>query len=97
MNLVSKEFVASRVSGDGTLIISRFTGAARELEQAILINPYNTEEMCEAIRSALEMPLEEQKNAMLKMRATVEENDIYSWASQIINDLTRFIPVVEPQ
>ncbi len=88
MNLVAKEFVSSRTDNDGVLILSRFTGAARELEEALLINPYDLGDITEAIRSAIEMPKEMRKKRMKKMRKKVEENNIYKWAGDIISELT---------
>ena len=90
MNLVAKEYVASRVDGDGALILSEFAGASRELVDAILINPFDEGETAEAIRQALEMPEEERRRRMQKMRAAVAENNIYRWAGKIISALLKF-------
>jgi alpha,alpha-trehalose-phosphate synthase [UDP-forming] len=90
MNLVAKEYVASRFNEDGVLILSPFAGASRELTDAILVNPYATEHFAEAIKMAVEMPLDEQQKRMRKMRNTIKENNIYKWAGDIINDLLRF-------
>jgi trehalose 6-phosphate synthase len=87
MNLVAKEFVAARADELGVLILSRFTGAARELPDALLVNPYDIEQMADAIRSALEMDIEEQKSRMQRMRRVVRENNIYRWASTLIGEL----------
>ncbi len=88
MNLVAKEFVASRVDGDGVLILSNFTGAARELNDAILINPFSIEQIAEAIKKAIEMPESERRERMHKLQNTVKNNNIYKWASDIINVVT---------
>jgi trehalose 6-phosphate synthase len=90
MNLVAKEFVASRFDEDGVLILSPFTGAARELTDALLVNPYATDHFAEAIKNVLEMPEEERRKRMKKMRETVRENNIYKWAADIISELARF-------
>lgn len=90
MNLVAKEFVASRFDGDGVLILSPFTGAARELTDALLVNPYATDHFADAIKSALEMPGTERQKRMQKMREVVRENNIYKWAADIISELVRF-------
>jgi alpha,alpha-trehalose-phosphate synthase [UDP-forming] len=90
MNLVAKEFVASRFDDDGVLILSQFTGAARELKDALLINPFAIEEMAEAMREALEMPEEERRRRMQRMRAEVAGNNIYRWAGKIISALLKF-------
>jgi alpha,alpha-trehalose-phosphate synthase [UDP-forming] len=90
MNLVAKEFVASRFDDDGVLILSRFTGAARELKDALLVNPFSVEEMAGAIRQALEMPEEERRKRMQRMRAEVAGNNIFRWAGKIISALLKF-------
>jgi hypothetical protein len=90
MNLVAKEFVASRFDNDGVLLLSRFTGAARELSDAVLVNPFAVDEVAEAIRLALEMPAEERRRRIEKMRAVVAGNNIYRWAGKIISALLRF-------
>ena len=90
MNLVAKEFVASRFDEDGVLILSPFTGAARELTDALLVNPYATDHFAEAIKNALEMPKAERQKRMRKMREVVRENNIYKWAADIISELVKF-------
>jgi alpha,alpha-trehalose-phosphate synthase [UDP-forming] len=90
MNLVAKEFVASRSDEDGVLILSPFTGAARELTDALLVNPYATDHFAETIKTALEMPEAERQKRMRKMREVVRENNIYKWAADIISDLVKF-------
>ncbi len=87
MNLVAKEFVAARPDELGVLILSRFTGAARELADALLVNPYDIEQMADAIKIALEMDIEEQKARMQRMRRVVRDNNIYRWASTLISEL----------
>ncbi len=87
MNLVAKEFVSSRIDEDGVLILSRFTGAARELTEALLINPYATDEFADAVRAAIEMPPEQRQSRMKKLRQTVAQNNIYRWAGDIISQL----------
>ncbi|MDD5311474.1 MAG: trehalose-6-phosphate synthase [Dehalococcoidia bacterium] len=89
MNLVAKEFVSSRVDETGVLILSRFAGAARELDEALLINPYAVDEIAETIYTAIEMPVELQKKRMLRLRHKVCENNIYRWAADIITELVK--------
>jgi alpha,alpha-trehalose-phosphate synthase [UDP-forming] len=89
MNLVAKEFPASRFDEDGVLILSRFTGAARELPDALLINPYATDDFAQRIKEAVDMPREERRKRMVRMRETVKENNIYKWAADVINELVR--------
>jgi trehalose 6-phosphate synthase len=87
MNLVAKEFLAARRDDRGVLILSRFTGAARELQDALLINPYDVDQTAEAIRIALEMPPEEVQERMRRMRRVVRENNVYRWAGTLIGEL----------
>ena len=87
MNLVAKEFVASRWDNDGVLILSRFTGSARELETALLINPFATDQFADTIKEALEMDEEEKKKRMQRMREIVEENNIYRWTAKILSEI----------
>jgi len=88
MNLVAKEFVSSRVDEDGVLILSRFTGAARELTDALLINPYATDDFAETIREAIEMPKKQRQARMKRMRHVVAQNNVYQWAGSIISELS---------
>jgi trehalose-6-phosphate synthase len=88
MNLVAKEFLAARDDEQGVLILSRFTGAARELNDALIVNPYDTEQMAEAIRIALELPAEERQARMRRMRRVVQEQNIYRWAGDLIAELS---------
>jgi trehalose-6-phosphate synthase len=88
MNLVAKEFVAARDDEDGVLILSQFTGASRELPDALLVNPYDTDQMAEMIRRALEMPSEERQARMQRMRRVVREHNVYRWAAELISELS---------
>jgi trehalose 6-phosphate synthase len=88
MNLVAKEFVAAREDQDGVLILSQFTGASHELKDALLVNPYDTTQMAEMIRRALEMPLDERHARMQRMRAVVREYNVYRWAAELISELS---------
>jgi len=90
MNMVAKEFVASRCDNDGVLILSKFTGAARELEESLLINPYAIDQCADTIKEALEMPAEERLRRMTKLRAIVQENNIFKWACDVIQQLIKF-------
>ncbi len=89
MNLVAKEFVASREDEDGVLVLSRFTGAARELRDALLVNPYDVDGMAEAVRQAVEMPKAERQTRMARMRQIVREHNIYRWAGLLLEELSR--------
>jgi trehalose-6-phosphate synthase len=87
MNLVAKEFVASRHQNDGALILSRFTGASQELQGAIIINPYDIEKSSDAIKLALEMTKEEKLHRMKQMRQIIVEHNIYSWAASLLRTM----------
>ena len=96
MNLVAKEFVASRDDEQGVLILSRFTGAAHELADALLVNPYDTQELANAVRHALEMQPRECRARMQRMRAVVRERNIYRWAGNLIGELCAVRTEIEP-
>jgi trehalose 6-phosphate synthase len=107
MNLVAKEYVAARDDEDGVLVLSKFTGAAVELRDALIVNPYDTEEVAEAIHRGLDMPREERRLRMQQMRRYVMEHNIYRWAAMVLGDLgdvrlenmdseTQIAPTAEP-
>ena len=89
MNLVAKEFAASRDDEDGVLILSTFAGASRELLEALLVNPFDVSETAAAIHTALVMPREERRERMQLMRRTVKENNVYRWAGRMLMDAAR--------
>jgi len=84
MNLVAKEFVASQVDERGVLLLSRFAGAAEEIDGAVLLNPFNVDGFVSAIRSALDMPAEERRRRMRKMRRRLQNNTIFDWLDAIL-------------
>jgi trehalose-6-phosphate synthase len=88
MNLVAKEFVASRADERGVLVLSTFAGAAFELLDALLVNPYDVQQLAEAIRRALDMPEQEQAARMQRLRDGVREHNVYRWAADLLADLT---------
>ena len=88
MNLVAKEFVAAREDERGVLILSTFAGAALELGDALLVNPYDVQQLAEAIHKSLDMPEEQQAARMVHMRAQVREHNVYRWAANLLSDLT---------
>jgi trehalose-6-phosphate synthase len=88
MNLVAKEFAASREDERGVLILSTFAGAAHELSDALLVNPYDVSQVAETIHRALEMPEEEQSLRMQRLRRNVREHNVYRWAAHLLSDLT---------
>lgn len=89
MNLVAKEFVAARDDERGVLILSQFTGAARELHEALIINPYHIEQGAEALHRALTMPEGEQRERMRSMRILVRDFNVYRWAGRMLIDAAR--------
>lgn len=86
MNLVAKEYVAVKTSGEGVLILSRFTGAAEELSEATIVNPYDIEGLAKAIREALEMPHSEREQRMEKLKKKVKKHDIYWWLKSFLSE-----------
>jgi trehalose 6-phosphate synthase len=89
MNLVAKEFIAARDDERGVLILSQFTGAARELPEALIINPYDIHQCAAALHVALSMPADEQRARMRSMRGLVQENNVYRWAGRMLMDAAR--------
>jgi trehalose 6-phosphate synthase len=86
MNLVAKEFVASRDDERGVLILSQFTGASRELPEALIVNPYNIDQCAAALKTAVTMPPAEQRERMRSMRGLVQEFNVYRWAGRMLLD-----------
>ena len=90
MNLVSKEFVAARDDLQGVLVLSRFAGAARELTEALIVNPYHVEETADALHRAATMPAAEQRERMASLRSTVREFNVFRWAGRMLADAGRW-------
>ncbi len=88
MNLVAKEFAAARSDERGVLILSTFAGAAHELPDALLVNPYDISQVADAVHRALEMPEEEQARRMQQMRQSVRKHNVFRWAAHLLSDLT---------
>ncbi len=89
MNLVAKEFVAARDDNSGVLILSRFAGASREMKDALIVNPYDIEQMADAIYYSLTMPKTEVSERMTRMRQDLHENNIYKWAANLTGELMK--------
>lgn len=89
MNLVAKEFVAARDDERGVLILSQFTGAARELPEALVVNPYNIDQCATALQVALTMPANEQRDRMRSMRGLIQEFNVFRWAGRMLMDAAR--------
>jgi len=90
MNLVCKEFVAARDDERGVLILSCFAGAAREMTEALIVNPYDVEDCADALQQALTMPELEQRERMASLRMTVREFNVYRWAGRMLTDAGRW-------
>jgi trehalose-6-phosphate synthase len=89
MNLVAKEYVAAQDDDDGSLILSRFTGASRELREAWIVNPYDVEDMASAIHDAITADPDERRSRMSRLRSHVREYNIYGWAGLLADELSR--------
>ncbi|TFG62908.1 MAG: bifunctional alpha,alpha-trehalose-phosphate synthase (UDP-forming)/trehalose-phosphatase [Nitrospirales bacterium] len=87
MNLVSKEYVASRVDEDGVLVLSEFAGAASELGDALIVNPYDIDEMADTFKRAIELPELERKARMRALRGVVSDYDVHTWADSFVEEL----------
>ncbi|OGE26160.1 hypothetical protein A3C26_01385 [Candidatus Daviesbacteria bacterium RIFCSPHIGHO2_02_FULL_39_12] len=87
MNLVAKEFVASRYDEKGVLILSQYTGASRELRDALIVNPYNGEQTAQAVKEALEMTPKEQIKRMRSMRETLKNYNVYRWSAELLKTI----------
>ncbi len=99
MNLVAKEYAAACYDGDGVLVLSIFAGAAKELDRALLVNPYDTEQVAEGILRAIRMPAAERRERMQSMRDQIAANSISDWSAALLGDMhdvqsrrTRFWP-----
>ena len=89
MNLVAKEFVAARTDLKGVLVLSEFTGAARELTEALIVNPYDLDASSDALAAALKMPAQEQEDRMRSMRSLLVQFNVYRWAGKMLVDAAR--------
>jgi trehalose 6-phosphate synthase len=89
MNLVAKEFVASQVERQGVLICSEFAGAAEQLDNALMINPYDIESVADTLKQAIEMPSEERARRMAQLQEHIAEHNIYKWLVDIFSELAR--------
>jgi trehalose 6-phosphate synthase/phosphatase len=96
MNLVAKEFLASRTDGDGVLVLSEFAGAAWELPEALQVNPYDVDGAAEVYYRALGMPADERRGRMAPLRARVQAFDVHRWAASFLEQLAE-IPAAEPR
>ena len=89
MNLVAKEFISARTDGDGILLLSQYTGAAREFADALQVNPYDLDQMADAMYAAFSMPEDERRQRMERMRDILEKNNVYTWGGSIFTEVER--------
>jgi trehalose 6-phosphate synthase len=94
MNLVAKEFVTARDDDDGVLVLSVFAGAARELTDAVLVNPFDADQLADALLATLTMPRAERRRRMVRMRAQVADNNIYRWAGMLLTEAGKLLDAV---
>lgn len=87
MNLVAKEYAASRIAGDGVLILSEFAGAAEQLRSALIVNPYDIDAVAQTLSWATTMPIGEQRQRMRKLRNAVSKADVFEWARDCLATL----------
>jgi trehalose 6-phosphate synthase len=97
MNLVAKEFVSARTDGTGVLLLSQYTGAGRELPDAIQVNPFDTDQLAEAMFMAFSMSEEERRLRMQRMRAHIAQNTVYDWGKDIFSEVGRILGSVGRQ
>ena len=90
MNLVAKEYVSTRTDNTGVLVLSQFTGSARELSDAVMINPYDIDDFAEKIHEAVTMDKKDVAHRMQKMRDDVSRNNIYRWSGKLLSELLKF-------
>jgi trehalose 6-phosphate synthase len=92
MNLVAKEYCACQVEGDGVLILSEFAGAAAQMKQAVLVNPYDLDQVAEAIRHAVSLSPQQRRPAMRRLRGIVEQQDVYWWLERFLGAFRTPVP-----
>jgi trehalose 6-phosphate synthase len=97
MNLVAKEFVAAREDERGVLVLSKFTGAAQELVESVLVNPFDVEQLAGGLYAALTMGVEEQERRMRRLRSQVSDHNIYRWAGQLLSAVGKMVPEPLPR
>jgi len=95
MNLVAKEFVSARTDEEGILLLSKYTGASRELPDAILVNPFDADEVADAMYVAFHMPQKERRQRMRRLRRNVRRNTIFDWGQKVFEELETIVPLKE--
>jgi trehalose 6-phosphate synthase len=97
MNLVAKEFIASRTDGGGMIVLSKYTGCARELDDAFLVNPFDLDQLSDALYAAYRMPDEERRQRMAKLRSKVEKHNVFDWAAKIFEEAHKCLKLESTQ
>lgn len=93
MNLVAKEFISAKTEGDGILLLSEYTGAARELQDALLVNPYDIDRVADAMYEAYRMTEKERRKRLKRLRKQVQMNTVYDWCGKIFEELEKILPL----
>jgi trehalose-6-phosphate synthase len=88
MNLVAKEYAATRYDNTGALVLSEFTGSARELNSALLVNPHDIDGLATTLDTALHLPADEQRKRMQSLRRCVKRHDVFHWAQSFLQALS---------
>jgi trehalose 6-phosphate synthase/phosphatase len=96
MNLVAKEYIASQMNDDSMLILSEFAGAANELSDALIVNPYDIDQMAARIKEAIEMPLDERRERFRRLRDQVERRNLDEWSSDFLGTLSGVSSLAQP-
>ena len=92
MNLVAKEFISTRSDNSGVLVLSQYTGAAREMPEALLVNPFDIEDLSAAMYTACTMPDDEVSQRMSRLREQLTNNNVYSWGAKLFDEIRRVLP-----
>ena len=96
MNLVAKEFIASRTDGDGVIVLSNYTGCARELDDALLVNPFDLDQLADVLYEAYRMPDEDRRQRMARLRGKVGNHSVFDWAAQIFGEAYKCLKLESP-
>ncbi len=92
MNLVAKEFISARSDNSGVLVLSQYTGAAREMPDALLVNPFDMEDLAAAMYAACTMTSDEESQRMSRLKDQLNNNNVYSWGAKIFDEIRRVLP-----
>jgi len=95
MNLVAKEFISAKTEGDGVLLLSQYTGAARELPDALMVNPYDIDQLADAMYEAYHLTEKERRKRLKRLRKQVQMNTVYDWCGKIFGEMEKILPLKE--